>query len=324
MINNNKTQIGQMFINITNQLLLVNINQCHNQPFSHPDMWLPIAWHVKQRQPGDIRVFKVKAHQMDDTQVFQTEHWMEYANRCADEHAKAVFASEHQALFSAMQSHVQRIQNQEKMMIQFHDYVCQIADRYFAHDQKRPKDTSLIPDFCMLQPVVTDLGPFVISDSQVSNWPFGPTFASRFVSWWNTLTWTDEGIVSTLELYVDFAVTTGSLVPVSLPNRKWVLRDENIVADESSLAMNLQSRTWTQILQWILPKIDFTIPILQRGRGLHHVGYTIPVYTFAGRPKLHIGSMASQILWNYFHRSGATVRDMKATWHPKSCVPAGA
>eukprot|EP00438_Fugacium_kawagutii_P007572 Skav230249 [mRNA] locus=scaffold1266:50096:54652:- [translate_table: standard] len=292
--------------------------------FSHPDIWNDIAWHIRQRQQGDIRSFKVKAHQVDGATAFQSEKWMAFANRSADEHAKAVFHDECSAIFNAMNKVVLRMQAQEHMMYQYHSYICEIADKYFEHVQSKPRDESMVPDFGAIQPTCPCLGPFVIAPGTLEQWPFGPKFAQRFACWWNNLVWTNDGIISSLELYIDFAISSGSMVPVWLKQNKWALREDNIVADESSLALNLQSRTWVRVLQWMLPKIEFPINVLPKGRGLHHVGYTIPVYSFAGRPKLHIGTQASHVLWNYFHRAGSTVRDMKACWHPSASAPSGA
>lgn len=155
----------------------------------------------------------------------------------------------------------------------------------------------------------------VIPNDVIASWPFGHEFAQRFATWWHQLTWSRDGVISSLELYIDYALFTKSLVPVCIAKKTWALREHSIVADESSLALNLQSRTWTQILQWFLSRISFPIDVQKRGRGLHHAGYTIPVNDFSGRPILTAGIQPSNILWNYFHRAGTVVRDMKAAWN---------
>lgn len=195
---------------------------------THPDIWERIAWHVRRRQHGDIRIFKVKAHQVDDISNFGIEQWKEFANKCADENAKAVFSEECCDLYNEMKHLVQKQEDTEHSMQQYHSYLCDIADRYFEISKRNTPDTALMPNFAEIQPQVWPLGSFPISAKHVQAWPFGDIFAERFCKWWNNLKWNNEGIISYLELYFDFAIASGSLVPVNLSKNQWVLRDQNI------------------------------------------------------------------------------------------------
>jgi len=111
--------------------------------------------------------------------------------------------------------------------------------------------------------------------------------------------------ISALELYINFALDTGTMVPVQPTGKgsKFVLRDLDVQADLCDANLALQNKTWIRGLKHVHEFFPHALvpSWLNRENTLNCFGYTIKVISLSFRPKLKNGAHACKLLWDYFH-----------------------
>ena len=94
--------------------------------------------------------------------------------------------------------------------------------------------------------------------------PFGKEFTDRFLQWFQHVGFIDnvpdEQASSLLELYVSFALSTGTMTPVYVRALKkktkarpsaYVLRENSLAANTSAADLNGQLRIFVQFMKWV-------------------------------------------------------------------------
>lgn len=279
---------------------------------SHPDIWSVVAWHIKQRLPGEVKITKVKAHvnwqQLDSGDAKQCA----YFNAMVDlEAKKSVAADNFWQKFETMWE-------QKKSVLQglrkYHDFLWQVYERSFnVQPRQRPCDTQ--PSFAELW-CFQGCGKILPAPCQhdIDTCPFGKKFAMRVLAWWNQIQWYEGAPITVLEAYFDFCFESYSQMPVRMSDNSWKLREDCVEADVSSLRLGLQNHAWLRFLRWWFNCIQCPELQIIRSNAMFSYGPTITTWSISMRPKLLRGERVSSELWQYLHSSGTTSRNFKRPW----------
>ena len=281
----------------------------------HNDIWMHIARHVENRQHGDIKCFKVKAHcNWKDAHDIHHQR-MAFFSEKVDQEAKNSILIDNKATWKRINTIYERKQHQIKCVGKYHDFLCDIHLESFKQSPKvlRLADEINFDDFCRVEyPVEHWVG---LEHDIIQQCPFGITFAKRFADWWNGLRWGQSGAVSIVELYIAFCFHSKSMAPVCVVKRVYELRDESIIADHASNELSVQTRIFLRMVQWWYGHFDQPISTLSKGtKDLTTLGYSFPLWGFDRRPQLMCGTRAAQELWRYFHSGGRAVRTLHKAW----------
>ena len=295
---------------------------------SHHDIWSLIVWHIRQRPVGVLHVVKVAAHLDWKSMPSGNAKKCAFFNTIVDEQAKLAVTHDNIGLYRRLCRLSSAKEVVSNHLHAYHDFLCCAAERCFEKTPTSLPVSQELPYFaehlqfqseCVSSPSI----PLHVC----ADCPFGEVFARRFVDWWHTLHWGVGSHTSTLELYFDFCNFTSSQVPVLIKKGVYRLRDGNLEADISDLALSKQTLIWNRVLKWFLKFAETPcFADLKTGlRCLHVVGYSILSIGFPcrinGRCKLD--NMIQ--LWEYFHPAGAvkTRRDLKGPWIPSSKIAHG-
>ena len=281
----------------------------------HNDIWMHIARHVENRQHGDVKCFKIKAHcswkDAHDTQAQRIAFFSEKV----DQEAKNSILVDQKRLWKRIHNIYERKQQQFQCVRKYHDFLCDIYLESFKQNPKvmRLADEINFDDFCKVEHPLVQWGG--LGHDEIQHCPFGITFAKRFAEWWEGLRWGQSGAVSTVELYIDFCLHSKSMAPVCVVKRVYELRDESIMADYASNELSLQTRIFLRMVQWWYGRIDQSVAKLSKGtKDLLALGYSFPVWGFDKRPQLMCGTHAARELWRYFHSGGRASRSLNKSW----------
>ena len=130
----------------------------------------------------------------------------------------------------------------------------------------------------------------------------------------------NEGI-SLLELYVDCFLECGMSAPVQVTQTsratwgghiRYELRTDSIRADNHSLHLSDQSKTWTRVFKWLVARSSEDGKLRYSNQHtLKHVGYRLLHASLDIRPKLVHGSHPSILLHRFFHTSHGKMKNLK-------------
>ena len=278
-------------------------------------IWRSIHWHMVRRQHGDVRIFKVQAHEEWETLTHGDARRFAFFNNQVDAQAKAVFLEDNLVLYKKMASIVGHKQLVFEHVSTYHDFLCLAAE---VVSEKLDNETVVggQPDFqaifAVTGPVYKSVG---IDSTLFSRCLYGETFVGRVQDWWQKLEWGQGAMISAVELYLDFCIFTHSMMPVQVSKRWYELRDQSSLADSFSCELSVQTRAWINFLKWFISHCsDFHEVFHPRLKCMHVFGYSIMAYGFCNRPRLMCKDAAALQLWKYFHFNGKTRRDLTRSW----------
>lgn len=281
---------------------------------SHPDIWSVVAWHIKQRLPGEVKITKVKAHvnwqQLDSGDAKQCA----YFNAMVDLEAKKSVAADNFELWQKFETMWEQKKSVLQGLRKYHDFLWQVYERSFnVQPRQRPCDTQ--PSFAELW-CFQGCGKILPAPCQhdIDTCPFGKKFAMRVLAWWNQIQWYEGAPITVLEAYFDFCFESYSQMPVRMSDNSWKLREDCVEADVSSLRLGLQNHAWLRFLRWWFNCIQCPELQIIRSNAMFSYGPTITTWSISMRPKLLRGERVSSELWQYLHSSGTTSRNFKRPW----------
>ena len=294
---------------------------------THSDLWIPIADQLRVRSPGDVKVFKVKAHQDWQSMAIGLDRTYAFFNCAVDEAAKSAVTTDFPHLLQAFQVLVDERCYVRDHVDMFHSFVCEIHDRYHA---QKPKKAVLeaMPNFVALAQVHPPFFKLPVPDEdQIKACPCGEEFARVFCDWISSLRWGHGRPISGVELYFAFAYATQCLVPVQTSKWKdghavFELRHRSVEADQFKLDLSRQSRIWLKMLKWWLTAADIPHKMASH-RSLREFGHWVSIQGFDIRPVLPDGPLVGRMLWDYFHENGVTVRSLNRPWKPPRVAAGG-
>ena len=158
--------------------------------------------------------------------------------------------------------------------------------------------------------------------------PFGKEFTDRFLQWFQHVGFIDnvpdEQASSLLELYVSFALSTGTMTPVYVRAFKkktkarpsaYVLRENSLAADTSAADLNGQLRIFVQFMKWVSSHLHAFSFVCTRG-GLRRLGYLSATTYISGQFVVPNRHEVCTALWEYFHQGRRSTYNLKAAWRP--------
>ena len=302
-------------IQIMQTMIDIPAEQMRNVDTLDCPIWRAIHWHMMRRQHGEVKIFKVQAHEEWQNLPGGVARRLAFFNCQVDEQAKAVFLVDQYVLHAKMTKIVGHKQLVFEHMAAYHDFLCLAAEVV----SEQLIDVSVVggqPDFSVAFAVS---GPFHksvgIDHSLFRRCRYGEIFASRVQNWWQQLEWGNGAMISAVELYLDFCIYTHSMMPVQVSKHKYELRDKSSLADSFSCELSVQTRAWIHFLKWFMSHCnDFHEVFHPRLKCMHIFGYTILSYGFCNRPHPMCKDAAALQLWDYFHFNGKTRRDLTRSW----------
>ena len=287
--------------------------------FSSPDIWSDIAWHILNRDDGDVKVVKITAHQEWQKLGVGSKRLEGFFSEVVDFQAKDAIRIDQKTLYTKMLHFVEKDKIDKEHLFQFHDFLCAINDRCFEHKKQDCRTLQSKPVF---SDILACVPPFhctePLPDTVEFHFPYGEVFYNRFRQWWNRLSWGFGPPTSLLELYFDFAIFSGSQVPVVVGYRRYQVRDKSTLADLQESSLLTQSKTWIQVIKWFQKHFSGSLPcpIQSKLRALHPFGYSIPCLGFPCRVGRLTGDTSADSLWFYFHQGDKLKRSLASPWHP--------
>lgn len=288
---------------------------------THADIWCHIWWHLSRRPRETVELIKVRAHvdiiSIDDNfgrlcAVF---------NDAADKLAKQAVTIHAAGTFAKMKSIVERRCRDERSLSRYHDYLCEINDKFNAAHVDT-SSTNPVPDFNVELRAGGILCAWELPDTDyIAGSPFGEQFTRKFLQWFQTVSWGDGSPTSGLELYIAFSLSTQTQVPV-LIDKKYVMREDDVRADLKELSLATQSQVWLKVLKWFCNHPSCGVQ-MHRCRSLHLFGYSYNALGFDKRASYPNMSLSCEVLWKYFHAGSSTCRNMNRSWcvqHEISCM----
>ena len=238
------------------------------------------------------------------------DKWAGERSEIVDTCAKDVLRIGHKGLLRTCTVAFQRWSTTCDNLSQFHDFWIAACQRCFKHSEPHTEVRHCgPPDFSIYQiddtiqgvfPCIPSLDEFLI------HWQLGRIFGTPFLDWWSSPEWVHASApISALELYINFALDTGTMVPVQPTGKgsKFVLRDLDVQADLCDANLALQNKTWIRGLKHVHEFFPHALvpSWLNRENTLNCFGNTIKVISLSFRPKLKNGAHACKLLWDYFH-----------------------
>ncbi len=263
------------------------------------------------------------------------EKWAGEFSEIVDTCAKDVLRKKHRCLLQACKDAFDKWSNTCANLSEFHDFWIAACQRCFQMSKPTEEGRQCgPPDFSIYQideRVHGTLATVPSLDEFLVHWQLGYSiYGERFFTWWGSLEWVHASApISALELYINFALDTGTMVPIQPTGKgsKFVLRDLDVQADLCDATLALQNKTWIRGLKHIHEFFPFALvpSWLNRENTLNCFGYTIKVISLSFRPKLKNGLHACKILWDYFHTNTGVQRDLKRPWrcHRQRITSAG-
>ena len=296
----------------------------------HHDLWWLVWKSILTRPVGAFAFVKVQAHQTPDDIADPVCRQHAVWNNCVDSIAKTCVNRFLSGKKKSMTQDAKAFETSCSMLQRFNDFWVAVNTRCFDAVKKseRPR-VGAVPDFQIVySPGATQTCVCIVPEDILQSCPFGVTFAKRVVAYFNNLPW-DLSLppVSFLELYIDFSLTTATVVPVLLtseqnPKGWYALPDQCIEADAFSRPLAAQSRIWTSMLKWLLRVWPGTFLSLRpRVKSMSHCGYLFPAVSLAGTPLLRRGVLARTELWKFLHPNGFAAKNLSRVWKPSTRVP---
>eukprot|EP00435_Cladocopium_sp_Y103_P029385 s1966_g7.t1 len=273
----------------------------------HEDMWNLVWTLLQDRHVDDVRVTKVKAHQVLIHVSGEKERWMAVMNDKADKLAKSFLKRFWNDCYADLCDSIQARQHNIAMLHSFHVMWREINEEALRKCSKETANTSeTMPSFHVQLNHDNLVGvPCVVAQDAIDKCPYNPVFAQRVVRYFHNLQWDFEApSISCLEMYIDFCLWTGTVAPCLLhigarnargPIRSYVLPDQSPQADAVQSSLREQSRVWSKVLCWLRENCPNAPEKPVRGcTSLLKVGYYQQHYGLAGHPVLRTGRRASK------------------------------
>eukprot|EP00438_Fugacium_kawagutii_P007385 Skav202176 [mRNA] locus=scaffold3078:33949:37509:- [translate_table: standard] len=296
-----------------------------------PYLWLPILEHLKVREPGDISIIKVKSHRSSDDAADEVDAWHIWGNNMVDHEAKAAF-HDRENLFKKFSAAYKEASRHRHDICELYQYIATTGQQFIKQRNEQVKKEIAIEAFVPSN--ITALRfpthgvrccPELRREHYLA-FPWNPGFLWRLQSWIGGLRWGQEddsaADVSFLELYVDFCLTTSTVVPVNVFDKKqrdkytcykYVLPDKDVRVDYATRTLSVQHQLWSKILQWLhhqCPGIFFPAGIQQKCLSLQSIGCSRAHQGFNRRPILNQRWDAAQLLRDFFITPTGTVRSL--------------
>ena len=299
----------------------------------HHDLWTQVWKLLLTRVANAVTVTKVKAHQKPDELIdLQMKHHAKM-NNAVDAKAKKCVQTFLKGKKALMNKEESRLQYHETMLLEFHRMWCEMNTECLKVIVRETCHSGTMPAFTL---------PFQMNNSfqyscqlpqdVLEACPLGFQFAIRLQAYFHGMRWDhQQSPTSCLELYIDYSLHTGTVVPIKVdpdpmhPNvEKFELPDMSVAADSFNVPLVVQSRTWVRAVKWLI-KVweECPMEIQHQCKGaLSVVGYSMPMCCVKGAPCLRMQTGAREHLWNYFHVNGRIKNNMSRRWHPpKRSVP---
>ena len=303
----------------------------------HEDLW-HIVWELmSDRDHDDLMVTKVRAHQNISKVLDPIEKWKATMNDHADKLAKSCirkhWKDEIQDILECLQlraNDVCRLHDFHEMWNQMNEEAIQISKKQ-SHGDALPK-----PAFRLLfdeQQAVSI--PCVIAETKIESCIYTELFARRVVNYFHNLEWDfTQPNVSTLELYIDFALWSGTVAPALIHagskktgkhNRSYQLPDQCPLADLAQCTLRQQSRVWSKMLAWLRENWHQAPGKPQLGcTSLAKVGYHQQHYGVPGTPRFRSGLRVLHELRSFFETSKGYRTNMDRRWNVQQAPLGGA
>ena len=295
--------------------------------------WQAIHAHVRRRNPEDIVVHKVKAHQDPTLVADPDKRWKAQGNQCADYHAKKAVIEDAVAVYRRREQSAERLKSQLDDLVKYHQYLVDIQTEVLKVEQQKKKREQKVAEWVPPCPEAhIELSP---SLDAAKRCPYGAEFCWRVVYWASQLQWCDERCprcqatgpdepndVSYLELYIDFRLFTHADAPINVTTPaervtykipRYELRDKNTCADDKgNPQLAVQSRTWICFVKWAQSQQMglFHASHKSRARSAAKFGYARLLQGLDRRPVLTKGSQAFQYLLQYFRASSGPNKNL--------------
>ena len=199
-------------------------------------MWERVWVQIRSRPPCIIDATKTKAHTDVESIDDPFLKWQAMANNTVDAYAKQALL-DWNPTFAKASSHYAISAEKQEFLIEYCNFVKHMASKVTDSPIKIQPDA--IIDFTTRIPV----GPFFIHNVPQAcpeNWPFGEFFWNRLSSWAQLLQWSnvESRPTAMLELYIDFALYTKTIVPLPVKPKEKNQPNANII---------LLIRTWNML-----------------------------------------------------------------------------
>ena len=331
----------QAVVDLVQRLLDAYDNNCPPPEVEH-SIWRTIVKQVFDRPPNCIQIEKVKAHQNWKILPEGEERWKAYVNSFADKYAKQVITHDNAEYYAWLGKQVKTFTENAKTHEAFLNYACEVG-RVFTNIQGKKDNTKCqngsnfdLHHHCITR---TNLGverKIQIPRQQFLAFPWGPTFLFRIVYWARKLQWCKgpckcTNDISMLELFFDYANTTGSLSPICLtPKAKrketkdgkmhscWEMPDISLEADmRGQLALSEHTVVFGRAMEFLIKNgnplgwPNHTIP---KTKSLGFVGLSTASRGFTCRPALVQHDESIQQLRNYLCTPKGMRRDLKSPY----------
>lgn len=303
----------------------------------HEDLWHIVWGLISDRGHDDLMVTKVRAHQNISKVLDPMEKWKATMNDHADKLAKSCirkhWKDEIQDILECLQLHatdVRRLHDFHEMWNEMNEEAIQISKKQ-SHGDALPT-----PAFRLLfdeQQAVSI--PCVIAESKLESCIYTELFARRVVNYFHNLEWDfTQPNVSTLELYIDFALWSGTVAPALIHagskktgkhNRSYQLPDQCPLADLAQCTLRQQSRVWSKMLAWLRENWHQAPGKPQLGcTSLVKVGYHQQHYGVPGTPRFRSGLRVLHELRSFFETSKGYRTNMDRRWKVQQAPLGGA
>lgn len=329
----------QAVVNLVQQLLdALRDNQ--SMPVVEHSIWCVIEQQIRSRPVGFVQIEKVKAHQRWRSLAEGEEKWKAYANTCVDMYAKQIVTHDNAQYYKWLKGHAETHCVEVKTHEEFLKYVCEVG-KIFTNLQGKKDNTKCMngSNFDLHHGCITRSIPGIetkiqFSRSQYLSFPWGPTFLFKIVFWASQLKWCKSRCyckkdISMLELFIDYAITTGSLSPLCLtPKAKrketkdgkmhscWEMPDTSIEADlRGQIPLSEHTLVFGRAMEFLLNNgnpLGWPTQKIPRTKSLGFIGLSTASRGFACRPALANHDESITQLRNYLCTPKGMRRDLKS------------
>ena len=322
------------------QQLIDAINLGYNIPDVEHSIWRTIKQQMCDRPKNSVNIIKVKAHQDWKKLPEGVEKWKAYANDYADRSAKQVVTKDNKQYYKWLTQKVTEHNHNVEIHREFLTYVCEVG-QVFAKLQASKNKTKCQNDSnfdlhhaCLCRNTIGVQRNIQIPRNLYLAFPWGPAFLYRVVRWAMGLRWCKGRCscvkdISMLELFFDFATTTGSLSPVCLtPKNKrkdtkdgkrhscWELADLSIEADmKGQLPLAEHTKVFGRAMEFLIHNgnpLQWPVTKVPKTKSLCFIGLSTASRGFACRPTLVNHDECLGLLRNYLCTPTGMRRDLKA------------
>lgn len=333
----------QAVVNLIQKLLDTHRDSCKPPEVEHA-IWETIVEQISARPVGFVQIEKVKAHQNWKKLSDEVEKWKAHANNWVDRCAKEVITKDNGSYYRWLKTQAEAHCIAVKTHEDFLKYVCDVG-RVFTGLQGRPNKTKCQDgtNFDVHHQCVTRNTPGIerriqITHQQFLAFPWGPTFLYRIFTWATKLKWCKglckcQNDISLLELFFDYANTTGSLSPICLtPKAKrketkdgkmhscWEMPDISLEADmKGQLPLSEHTLVFGRAMEFLIKNgnlLGWPSQTIPRTKSLGFIGLSTASRGFSCRPELVNHDESIQQLRNYLSTPTGMRRDLKSPYTP--------